>query len=87
MFTTRHAAGKSNATADIISCFEFQRLHQLAPYVSPTASCISFGLGPAACNLDQKCQFYLTKGLAPLTRQVYRSAQHQFIDWFFSAYL
>ena len=41
----------------------------------------SFGLGPAACSLDQKCQFYLSNGLAPSTRQVYRSAQRQFINF------
>ena len=39
------------------------------------------GLGPAACSLDQKCQFYLSNGLAPSTRRVYRSAQRQFIDF------
>ena len=31
----------------------------------------SLGLGPATCSLDQKCQFYLSNGLAPSTRQVY----------------
>ena len=39
------------------------------------------GLGPASCSLDQKCQFYLSNGLAPSTRRVYRSAQRQFIDF------
>ena len=39
------------------------------------------GLGPAACSLDQKCQFYLSNGLAPSTRRVYCSAQRQFIDF------
>ena len=36
-FTARHVPGKSNAIADTISRFEFQRFRQLAPYVSPTA--------------------------------------------------
>ena len=39
------------------------------------------GPGPAACSLDQKCQFYLSNGLATSTRRVYRSAQRQFIDF------
>ena len=38
VLTARHAAGKSNTIADTISCFEFRRLHQLAPYLSPTAT-------------------------------------------------
>ena len=76
-FTTRHVSGKSNAIVDTIPRFEFQRFHQLAPYASPTATPV--GLGPAACSLDQKCQFYLSNGLAPSTGQVYRSAQRQFI--------
>ena len=41
----------------------------------------SLGLGPAACSLDQKCQFYLSNGLASSTRRVYRSAQRQFMDF------
>ena len=81
-FTARHVSGKSNAIVDIIPRLEFQQFHQLAPYASPTAMPVpSFGLGPAACSLDQKCQFYLSNGLAPSTRQVYRSAQHQFINF------
>ena len=82
VFTARHVPGKSNAIADAISRFEFQRFHQLATYGSPTATPVPpFGLGPAACSLDQKCQFYLSNGLAPSTRRVYRSAQRQFIDF------
>ena len=38
VFTARHVPGKSNAIADTISRFEFQRFHQLAPYASPTAT-------------------------------------------------
>ena len=38
VFTARHVPGKSNAIADAISRFEFQRFHQLAPYASPTAT-------------------------------------------------
>ena len=49
--------------------------------VSHTNANTSFGLGPAACSLDQKCQFYLSNGLAPSSRQVYRSAQRQFISF------
>ena len=37
-FTARHVPGKSNAIGDTISRFEFQRFHQLAPYVFPTAT-------------------------------------------------
>ena len=81
-FTARHVSGKSNAIIDTIPRFEFQQIHQLAPYVSPTATPVpSFGLGPGACSLYQKCQFYLSNGLAPSTRQVYRSAQRQFINF------
>lgn len=31
--------------------------------------------------MSQKCQFYLSNGLAPSTRQVYSSAQKQFIEF------
>ena len=31
--------------------------------------------------MTDKCQFYLTNGLAPSTRQVYASAQRQFLDF------
>ena len=41
----------------------------------------SVALGPAARSLDQKCQFYLSNGLAPSTRWVYRSARRQFFDF------
>ena len=49
--------------------------------VSHSNASTSFGLGPAACSLDQKCQFYLSNGLAPSTQQVYHSAQRQFINF------
>ena len=39
-FTALHVPGKSNATADAISRFEFQRFRQLAPYASPTATSV-----------------------------------------------
>ena len=39
-FIAHHVPGKSNAIADTISCFEFQRLCQLAPYPSPTATSV-----------------------------------------------
>ena len=80
-FTARRVPGKSNAIADAIS-----RLISSVP--SASSLCISssnigtsLGLGPAACSLDQKCQFYLSNGLAPSTRRVYHSAQRQFIDF------
>ena len=38
VFTARHVPGKSNAIADAISPFDFQRFHQLAPYASSTAT-------------------------------------------------
>ena len=44
-------------------------------------TCTSLGLGPAACSLDQKCQFYLSNGLAPSTRWVYHSPPRQFINF------
>ena len=80
VFTARQAVGKSNAIADAISRFEFQ-LVPLARSLCAAHSnaSTSFGLGPAACNLDQKCQFYLTSGVAPSTRRVYCSAQRQFM--------
>ena len=34
-FTAHHVPGKSNAIADAISRFKFQRFRQLAPYASP----------------------------------------------------
>ena len=40
VFTARHVPGKSNAIADAISRFEFQRFHQLAPHASPTATLV-----------------------------------------------
>ncbi|CAH3163205.1 unnamed protein product, partial [Porites lobata] len=40
VFTARHVPGKSNAIANAISRFEFQRFHQLAPYASPTATSV-----------------------------------------------
>ena len=49
--------------------------------ISHNNASTSFGLGPAACNLDQKCQFYLISGLAPSTRQGYRPAERQLIDF------
>ena len=39
-FTACHVPGKSTAIADAISCFEFQRFRQLAPYASPTATLV-----------------------------------------------
>ena len=36
---------------------------------------------PASCDLTEKCQFYLANGLAPSTRQVYGSAQRQFLEF------
>ena len=80
-FTACHVSGKSNAIVDTISRFEFQQFHQLVPCVSYRNASTSCGLGPAACSLDQNCQFYLSNGLAPSTRQVYRSAQRQFINF------
>ena len=38
VFTARHVDRKSNAIADAISRFEFQRFHQLVPHASPTAT-------------------------------------------------
>lgn len=37
--------------------------------------------GPTGCDLTSKCQFYLANGLAPSTRQVYGSAQRQFLEF------
>ena len=82
VFTARRVPGKSNAIADAISRFEFSAVPSANSLcVSHSNASTSFGLGPAACSLDQKCQFYLSNGLAPSTRQVYRSAQRQFIDF------
>ena len=49
--------------------------------VSYSNASTSFNLGPAVCSLHQKCQFYFSNGLAPSARWVYRSAQHQFINF------
>ena len=38
VFTARHVDRKSNAIADAISRFEFQRFHQLVPHASPTGT-------------------------------------------------
>lgn len=37
--------------------------------------------GPASCDLTGKCQFYLANGLASSTRQVFDSAQCQFLEF------
>ena len=37
-FTACHIPGKSNAIADAISRFQFQRFHDQAPYASPIAT-------------------------------------------------
>ena len=82
VFAARHIRGKSNAMADAISRFEFRRVPSAGSlYVSHSNTSNPFGLRPAACNLDQKCPLYLSNGLAPSTRRVYRSAQRQFIDF------
>ena len=39
-FTARYVPGKSNAIADAISRFVFQRFCQLTPYASPTATLV-----------------------------------------------
>ena len=59
-FIARQVPGKSNAIASSL-CVSYSNIGT------------SLGLGPAACSLDQKCQFYLSNGLAPSTRRLYRS--------------
>ena len=82
VFAARQIRGKSNAMADAISRFEFRRVPSAGSLcVSHSNTSNPFGLRPAACNLDQKCPLYLSNGLAPSTRRVYRSAQCQFIDF------
>ena len=46
-FTARHVPGKSNAIADAVSRFEFQRFRPLASYAFPTATSVP------PCVLDQ----------------------------------
>ena len=41
----------------------------------------SIAAGAASRDLTEKCQFYLTKRLAPSTRQVYGSVQRQFLEF------
>ena len=48
--------------------------HMPIPY-----SCLPSG--SASDALTQKCRFFLTEGLAPSTRRVYKSAQQRFIDF------
>ena len=82
VFASRHIPGKSNAVADAISRFAFRRVPSAgALCVSHSNTSNPFGPSPAACNLDQKCQLYLSNGLATSTRRVYRSAQRQFIGF------
>ena len=73
VFASRHIPGKSNAMADAISRFAFRRVPSAgALCVSHSNTSNPFGPSPAACNLDQKCQLYLSNGLATSTRRVYR---------------
>ena len=82
VFAARQIRRKSNAMPDAISRFEFRRVPSAGSLcVSHSNTSNPFGLRPAACNLDQKCPLYLSNGLAPSTRRVYRSAQCQFIDF------
>jgi len=74
VFTACHVPGKSNR-------FEFQRFHQLAPYASPTATPVPPLVLAQLPVVYTKCQFYLSNGLAPTTRRVYRSARRHFIDF------
>ena len=50
-------------------------------------SSTSVTAGPASCGLTEKCRFYLTNDLASSTRQVYASAQPQFLDFATRTYL
>ena len=78
----------------LVTFLENQMPWPISLCISCSNASTSFGLGPAACTLDQKCQFYLSNGLAPSIRWVYRSVQRQFIDfctvdgfkWFFTAH-
>ena len=77
-----------SVTAALIHCLQRTVPSPSSLYVSYSNIGTSLGLGPAACSLDQKCQFYLSNGLAPSTRRVYCSAQRQFIDfWTLDGYV
>ena len=81
-FTAHHISGKSNFIVDTNSSFWISAVPSASSLcVSHSNASTSFGLGQAACSLDQKCQFYLSNGLAPSTQQVYHSAQRQFINF------
>ena len=62
------------------------RLSEAFPSCSSTCTShhftnITIAVGPASCDLTGKCQFHLTNGLAHSSRQVYGSAQHQFLEF------
>ena len=62
-----------------IKCHSWRHfLFSISVVLSASSLCVShnnastsFGLGPAACNLDQKCQFYLINGLASVSSSIF----------------
>jgi hypothetical protein len=40
VFRAKHIAGKSNVTADHLSCFQFQKARQLAPWLTASKTTI-----------------------------------------------
>ena len=82
-FSATSVQGKANPVADALSHFQFQRFRHLAPHAEQALMIIP---GPsstdgAASHVTERCQFFLTQGLAPSTRWVYLSAQDRYFNF------
>ena len=80
-FTVSYTPRRDTSIADALSHFDFQCFNHLAPHEAHMGHLTSVTAGPASCDLTGKCHFYLANGLAPSTRQVYGSAQCQFLEF------
>ena len=81
--TPSYTYRQDNVISDALSCFDLQHY-----FLSSSSTCSShrytnaaITVGPTSCDLTGKCQFHLTNGLAHSSRQVYGSAQHQFLEF------
>ena len=82
-FTASYTLGRDNSIADALSLF---RLPAFPSFSTTCSSCghtdSTISAGAACQDWTEKCQFYLANGLGPSTRQVYGSAQCQFLEFY-----
>lgn len=64
VFTTCQTAGRDNIIADLLSHFDFQRFHCLAPQAAPGATPVPPSLLAQLPWCDGKIPIYLANGLA-----------------------